>query len=307
MPSTFFTAPPHWQWYIILYFFIGGIAGGSLFLAALLRLFGSPADRAVSRLGYYVAFVGAILSGVLLIVDLDRPLRFWHMLVQSETLRPMFKLWTPMSVGSWVVLLFGMFAFLASLGALYEEGRLRWRPLRFLADGALAVAIVIAGAVFGLFLAGYTGVLLSVTNRPIWADSTWVGILFLFSGASTAAASLILLSLWRRAGDAHTLEWLSRFDKWALGLELIALVIFVVSLGAVARVFVGWWGALLVIGVVIAGILLPLSMSYGRPWRVEHPLASMAGLVLLGGFLLRVVVILSSEQIQLLGPQVVGR
>ena len=27
--STWFTAAPHWQWYIILYFFLGGLAGGA--------------------------------------------------------------------------------------------------------------------------------------------------------------------------------------------------------------------------------------------------------------------------------------
>ena len=50
------------------------------------------------------------------------------------------------------------------------------------------------GSIFGLFLAGYTGVLLAVTNRPIWADSTLLGLLFLVSGASTGAAAL---SCWR--------------------------------------------------------------------------------------------------------------
>ena len=33
-----------------------------------------------------------------------------------------------------------------------------------------------AGRILGLYLAGYTGVLLSVTNRPIWADTTLLGL-----------------------------------------------------------------------------------------------------------------------------------
>ena len=70
MSDTFFTAPPHWRWLIIGYFFIGGIASGCYFIAALLDLFGTPRDRPVVRLGYYVALVGIIISGVLLTVDL---------------------------------------------------------------------------------------------------------------------------------------------------------------------------------------------------------------------------------------------
>ena len=71
------------------------------------------ADRPLARLGYYLAFVGVLLSGLLLTIDLDRPLRFWHMLIQSNTGRPMFKPWVPMSAGSlgtavvWVVLVPG--------------------------------------------------------------------------------------------------------------------------------------------------------------------------------------------------------
>ena len=40
MPSTYFTTSPEWGWLITLYFFIGGLAGGSLFLGALMHLFG---------------------------------------------------------------------------------------------------------------------------------------------------------------------------------------------------------------------------------------------------------------------------
>jgi protein NrfD len=118
MSDTFFTSSPHWALWIILYFFVGGIAGSAFFLASLLRLFGRPADRPLVRLGYYLAFAGAVLSGFLLTIDLTRPERFWHMLIQSNTGRPMFKAWVPMSVGSWGLMLIGLFAILAALGAL---------------------------------------------------------------------------------------------------------------------------------------------------------------------------------------------
>jgi formate-dependent nitrite reductase membrane component NrfD len=312
MSDTFFTASPHWAWYIVGYFFIGGIAGGGFFLASLLHFFGRPEDRPLVRLGYYVAFVGAVVSGLLLTLDLTRPERFWHMLVQSNTGRPMFKPWSPMSVGAWGLLLFGGFAFLGALGAAAEEERLRWKPLswtpvRALARGWPAGLIAALGSVLGLFLAGYTGVLLAVTNRPIWADSNFLGMLFLVSGASTGAASLILLSIWRRIAPPASLSWLFQFDRGALRLELLVLVVFLVSLGSVARVLVGWWGLLLLVGVVGAGILAPLLLERRtEPAGASHMVRS-AALVLLGGLLLRVVVILSSEQIHALGSGVTGR
>ena len=310
MSDTFFTAAPHWAWWIIFYFFIGGIAGTAFFLAALLDLFARPADRPMARLGYYVAFAGAVISGILLTLDLNRPLRFWHMLIQSNTGEPMFKPYVPMSVGSWGLLLFSLFAFLAALAALSEEREkprlLQSAPVRFLRRRGPSVVIAVLGSVFGLFLAGYTGVLVAVTNRPVWADSTLLGLLFLVSGASTGAATLILLAIWRRAGSTASIRWLSWFDRRALILELLVLIAFLVSLGSVARVFLGWWGVALVIGVVGIGILLPLLLDRGRHAHGSQQLVRTASLVLLGGFLLRVVVLLSSEQIHVIGSGVTG-
>ena len=95
MSDTFFTAAPHWTWWILLYFFIGGIAGTAFMLVSLLdwSATGSrqlPA-RPIVRLGYYLSFIGVLISGFLLTVDLNRPLRFWHMLVENHTGQPMFK------------------------------------------------------------------------------------------------------------------------------------------------------------------------------------------------------------------------
>ena len=70
--STSFSAPPDWGWPIALYFFFGGLAAGSYFLASLIDLFGRPEDRPLSRLGYYISFPCIALSGLLLTIDLQR-------------------------------------------------------------------------------------------------------------------------------------------------------------------------------------------------------------------------------------------
>jgi protein NrfD len=305
VPDTFFTTPPEWRWWIILYFFIGGIAGGSFLLASLLYLIGRPADRPLVRLGYYVAFWGAVISGILLIIDLHRPLRFWHMLIESNTGNPMFKAWAPMSVGAWGLLLFGLFAALAALASAREEERVHWGPGFVMRSGFRSVVAIIGG-IFAFFLAGYTGVLLSVSNRPVWADSPMLGALFLISGASTAAATLIVLGRRRAAVDAISLGKLAEFDKWALVLELITLVVFLITLGAAIRVFLSIWGVVLLLGVIGLGIVLPLATGMGWVRRWTASPATAAGMVLIGGFLLRVVTLLSSEQVRIAGARVVG-
>jgi hypothetical protein len=78
-------------------------------------------------------------------------------------------------------------------------------------------------------------------------------------------------------------------------LELFALTAFVISLGQVARVLIGAWGALLLLGVGL-GIFAPLV----RP----EPHVRAARLVLVGGFLLRTVVLLASAPIHAEGSGV---
>ena len=301
IPSdTFFTGPPHFKWWIILYFFVGGISGGALLIASLLRLFGTREDTHFIRLGVYISFIGCVISAFLLVVDLGVPFRFWHMLVQDNTGRPMFKWWSPMSVGAWGLLVFGFFSFLATLRALWDERRLTWSTLEFLEKPPITIFGAVGGILGGLFLAGYTGVLLAVTNRPIWADSSWLGLLFLLSGISTSIAALLLASRWRGVRVASTEERLTRFDRIALILELIVLIIFVASLGSVARAFLNASGVLLLLGVVGVGIVMPLRMDRGA----AHNVATASILVLFGGFVLRVVVLLGSEQIHVAGTQV---
>src|SRR2546430_14714322 len=131
MSDTFFSGAPHWAWLIILYFFVGGIAGGACLLAAVVDWFGGPEDRPVVRTGYNVAAWGAILSAALLTIDLGRPLRFRHMLFPSANVPAlMFKGWCPISFGAWALPLFGLFAVLSALGAMAEEGRLHNPALR---------------------------------------------------------------------------------------------------------------------------------------------------------------------------------
>lgn len=305
MSDTFFTTSPHWGIYVLLYFFVGGIAGGSLFLAGLLHLFGSAQDRPTVRTGQHVAAIGALLSAVLLTVDLTKPLRFWHMLIESNTGAPILKTWSPMSLGAWGLVAFATVALLASLGALGETRGGRLRHFAPLGRGTIGKLVAAAGAAIGLFFAGYTGVLLSVTNRPIWADSTWLGVLFLLSGVSAATATLFLL---RERTRQHrvTLAWLVGFDRRILLLELVVLVGFLWSLGSVVQSWIGWNGAVLIAGVAGAGILVPLLLDRGRqprePETRRAPLAAV--LVLLGSFLLRLLVLVSSARIEVGGASV---
>jgi formate-dependent nitrite reductase membrane component NrfD len=274
---------PDWAWWIVLYFFVGGLTGGIYFTAAWLDLFGDLSDRWAVRLGHLLAFPLIILSAIFLIVDLGQPIRFWHMIFESERFPvPILKPYSPMSLGSAILFIFGVVAFISFLDALLGRGRVIHGP-----GNPLGKLVSIIGAIVGLALAGYTGALLNVTNIPVWQTSPWISALFVFSGMSTGIAALLLIA---RRVPPTTLTKLEEADNYLMVLELITLVVFLVTLGAVGvRFILGGPTVVLFLVVILLGLLLPLLLHL-RPTlaggvRAASPVASV--LVLIGGFVLR--------------------
>jgi len=119
-----FARAPEWTWYILFYFFFAGLSGGSYVIATLLRL-GNRLDEPAARVGYYISFLTLLVCPVLLTLDLGQPLRFWHMLVNTTPgdEGPIFKYWSPMSVGAWGLVVFGFFSTVSFVETLAQIGR----------------------------------------------------------------------------------------------------------------------------------------------------------------------------------------
>jgi formate-dependent nitrite reductase membrane component NrfD len=284
---------PHWHGLITAYFFLGGIAAGAYAISMLAGLFGDEEDHRVVRVADYLAFPLVCACGALLVVDLNRPERFWHMLVQSETFRPMFKWWSPISAGSWALAVFGAFSFVSFVAVIAEDRLLglgRFSELaRRLRTGWVGHLFEIGGSLAAFFVAAYTGTLLSASNQPVWAQSTWISPLFLASSASTGVAAILLMGgrgPGAPSGSVERLEWL---DSFAIVLELAMLCAFAWSLGPIAgRAFALWPGILIPAFVAPVGLALPLvARRIRRPWT--RPVSALA--VLGGGLVLRYAIV----------------
>lgn len=304
-PEAGVPLPPRWGWYVVLYFFTGGLIAGCYAIASALDAMRDPRDHDAVRLGYTIAFPGVLVCAVLLIVDLGRPERFWHMVIKSHYFpEPILKYWSPISIGSWVLSVFGAFAFISFMGVLVQNGRVRWRPVVRLADRlrrlprAVLVAWSILGAFFGLFLAGYTGVLMVGTVRPVWHNAVPLGGLFLASALSGSYALLILLLARRGRGHTDpTVAKLAGADRWAVAIEVALLLLVLVPLGALARPIVtGGFGVLFWVGAVLAGLITPLVLDLTkRPGKVERQQLLRAALILVGGLVLRFVLVMAPQ------------
>jgi formate-dependent nitrite reductase membrane component NrfD len=291
-----FVQPPHWEWYILGYFFFAGLAGGLYVLATMLHLWGSPRDEETARVAFLTTFPLVVVCGILLTIDLGQPLRFWHMMVNTTPGETglNFKYWSPMSLGTWALLLFGIFSFVSFLGALTRR-----------ATGPIFEVI---GSVLGFFITSYTGVLLSVSNQPVWSDSWALGGLFLASGLSGSAALLSLLA--RRVGGEWSEPRLHLAEQYFAVLEAVMIVIFLVTLaqaGTLGKTFSGVW---LVLWILVFASLIPSLQGFLGGRRLQ--LASGPGshvttgaavgtstvsaiIVLAGVLLMRFIVIFSAQ------------
>jgi formate-dependent nitrite reductase membrane component NrfD len=302
-----FAGDPHWTWWILAYFFFAGLAGGSYFLATFLRHWGTPADEAAARLGYYVALPVTLVCPILLTFDLTKPLRFWHMLVNTTEgdFGLNFNSGTPMSVGVWALLVASVFALVSFVDALVRDGKISVPIVRRVTGALVGKVWDVAGAVVFLFIAGYTGVLLAVSNQPIWSDTWALGGLFLASGLSGSAALLMLLMRYRQDA-APSRGFLELGERLFAALELLLLCVLVLTLisdGTLDEAFDAPWIPLWLIA--IAGMLPGLTalaghrleLTAGGAATVERAKASMLTpvLILAGVLALRAAVIFSAQ------------
>jgi len=293
-----FVRPPEWTWYILGYFFFAGLTGGLYAIGTMLRLWGKPGDEAAARAAFRWAFPILVLCPILLTVDLGSPLRFWHMLVATTPGQGglIFKYWSPMSVGSWVLLVYGFFALVSFLEVI------GWPPAakaaapssRGVTAGGGGRLFNLIGALLGLFVASYTGVLLSVSNQPVWSDTWTLGGLFLASGLSGAAALLAAVAR-RDAAGAGTEARLHLADGYFALLELVWILLLFATLAAAGTLSLVLRAPWIVLWLIVAIGLIPSLMSLAGRDRPRVSAALFALLVLVGVLALRAVIIFSAQ------------
>jgi Polysulphide reductase, NrfD len=176
--------PPVWTWEIPLYFFFGGMAGMSAVIASGAIVF-HHVD--IARAAMWLAAIGgAVLSPILLIMDLGRPHLFLNML-------RVFKHRSAMSMGAWILSAFGA-CVVPGLVALELHAH-HFFPGAL--DQLLRIAagiFILGSAIFGTLLATYTGVLIGATAIPAWfLHRTLLPIHFGTAGLGSAAGLLELL------------------------------------------------------------------------------------------------------------------
>lgn len=322
---------PVWEFLIVNYLFFGGLSAGLYFVSGLATWLTEdgrgaaprPAFPRVARWGALLAPWPVSLGSVLLIFDLGKPLRFWKLFLH-------FRWQSPMSIGSWLLVLFTLLSMVYLWSWLEQEERDRllariperirgWIPVRIMGWLRLDASpwrrnLAIAGFPLAIGVGIYTGVLLgAVQARPFW-NTNLVAQMFLFSALSTGTATILLARIF----DRHEVDLKETRFLYSLDIVLIALEFFIVlpylihgqlSVEAVKEALAlvlggpftfAFWALFLVLGLLTPLVIelwefKPVLLGKGSFHLNERWASTAAGLVIFGGYVLRYVFVFAGQ------------
>ena len=291
-----------WTWEVAMYLFMGGLTAGIMFFAALMTVRDKEhvAPFAATRLAL-LAPIALSIGMTTLFLDLEHKLFVYRFYTA-------FQISSPMSWGAWILIVVYPISVLQILSTFRSGYSLpasfldKLASARLLMDWCERNRITIAYAVipFAVALGIYTGILLSAFGaRPFW-NSGVLGLLFLVSGMSTAAALVVLIARHKGEKDLFT-----RLDLVLIFAEIALVTLSLISLAsgsgqhieALQSVMGGshtlaFW--VLFVGI---GLLIPLLLEILEISGINKSLAMLAPvLVLIGGYALRQVVMDAGQE-----------
>jgi formate-dependent nitrite reductase membrane component NrfD len=282
-----------WHWQIPLYLFLGGLAAGILFFAALFTIMGKEKEMpTVVKKAPIIAPFALILGLIALFLDLKHKLFFWQLYTT-------FRITSPMSWGAWVLMAITPLSMIW-VASYMKELVPGWRWKMNLLENFesfviknriwLAWIIVVLSVILGI----YTGILLSAFNaRPLWNTSI-LGPLFLVSGLSTGAATILLLS--KSASERRTMSWI---DLLLIAIELFFITHMIMGFQAASQVQIdaaqlflgGQFTVSFWVFVIFLGLVIPAALEVLELLNFHIPVVIPVILVLLGGLMFRFIMV----------------
>jgi formate-dependent nitrite reductase membrane component NrfD len=286
-----------WGWEIPVYLFLGGMVAGIMIISGYFTFKGHHKHSYFSN--FYLPHLSLVLlsAGMFaLFLDLEHKLYIWRLYLT-------FKITSPMSWGSWILVLVYPTLLLNTLVSIptgfqnripiFDRISSIIRSRHNLAKN-IGVLNMFVGAILGM----YTGILLSgLQARPLW-NSSMLWVLFLTSGLSSAAALVHLITT-----DKVERELLAKADNGFLIFELFVIALFIVGMltgsgpqqQAVRLLLNGPFAAAFWVLVVTLGIAAPLFIQLlAVNQKVKHT-AVAPMMVIAGGLVLRFVIVYAGQ------------
>lgn len=158
---------------IALYFYLTGLSAGSFIISTFAYGFGMVRFKPLGKIGVVLATLLLVIAPMTLLVDLEQPLRFWHLILYL-------RITSPITWGTFLL-------------TLYPMNCVVYGYFMFKGDLKRTKIFGLIGIPLALLVHGYTGFILALGKARVLWNTAIMPPIFLVSAMVSGLALMILV------------------------------------------------------------------------------------------------------------------
>lgn len=280
---------------IATYFYLTGLSAGSFIISTLAYGFGMLKFKPLGKIGVVMATCLLIIAPVILLVDLEQPFRFWHLIMYL-------RITSPITWGTFLL-------------SLYPMNCMVYGYFMFKGDLKRTKIFGLIGIPLALLVHGYTGFILALGKARVLWNTAIMPPIFLVSAMVSGLALMILVVIIKdfiiqkgKDPNRELIYALGKFlvasivlDLLLIGIDLSVLLTSTTEAYRAALMLLNGDFSLLFLGVeLLLGAIIPLFLflcPFTNRWVPAYVFASV--LVMVGIYAMRCIMVIGGLSVPL--------
>ncbi len=280
---------------IATYFYLTGLSAGSFIISTMAYGFGMVQFKPLGKIGVVMATLLLIIAPMILLIDLEQPLRFWHLILYL-------RITSPITWGTFLL-------------TLYPMNCIVYGYFMFKGDIKRTKIFGLIGIPLALLVHGYTGFILALGKARVLWNTAIMPPIFLVSAMVSGIAMMILVVIIKdfvlqrkKEPDRALIYALGKFlvasivlDLILIGMDLSVLLTSTTEAYRAAILLLNGEFSFLFLGVELGlGAIIPLILllsPFTKHWVPALAVASV--LVMIGIFAMRCIMVIGGLSIPL--------
>jgi tetrathionate reductase subunit C len=273
---------------IATYFYLTGLSAGSFIISTMAYGFGMAKFKPLGKIGVVMATCLLMIAPMILLIDLEQPLRFWHLILYL-------RITSPITWGTFLL-------------TLYPINCMIYGYFMFKGDLKRTKFFGLLGIPLALLVHGYTGFILALGKARVLWNTAIMPPIFLVSAMVSGLALMILVVIVKdfiiqkgKNPNRDLIYALGKFlvasivlDLILIGIDLSVLLTSTTEAYKAALMLLNGQFSFLFLGVELtAGAIIPLLLflsPFTKHWIPAYAVASV--LVMIGIFAMRCIMVI---------------
>jgi len=280
---------------IATYFYLTGLSAGSFIISTLAYGFGMLKFKPLGKIGVVMATCLLMIAPMILLIDLEQPFRFWHLIIYL-------RITSPITWGTFLL-------------SLYPMNCMVYGYFMFKGDLKRTKIFGLIGIPLALLVHGYTGFILALGKARVLWNTAIMPPIFLVSAMVSGLAMMILVVIIKdfiiqrgKEPNRDLIYALGKFlvasialDLILIGIDLSVLLTSTTEAYRAALMLLNGQFSFLFVGVeLLLGAVVPLFLflsPFTKRWIPAYAFASV--LVMVGIFAMRCIMVIGGLSIPL--------